>query len=50
MKNRVIYYVMCARQTKKVGVMVKDPCITSLQSINIRFLTPASGWHWVRLN
>jgi hypothetical protein len=43
MKNKVIYYEMCTKQTKKLGVMVKDPCIISLQSIYVMVLTPASG-------
>jgi len=38
MKNKVICYVMCTKQTEKLGVMVKDPCIISLKSINMILL------------
>ena len=50
MKNKVIYYVMCAKQPKKLGVMAKDPCTISLKSVNMMVMTPASGWHRVSLN
>jgi len=44
MKNKVIYYVMYTKQTKKLRVIMKDPGIISVKSIMMRVLTPAS---WV---
>ena len=41
--NRVIYYVMCTKQTKTRGVKVKDLCTIPLKSIDMMFLTPAPG-------
>jgi hypothetical protein len=43
MNNKVIYDVMCTKQTKKHGVMLKDSFIISLKPINVMVLTPASG-------